>query len=318
MRLPWCHLTARCLPRAPIQTAPVSFIDAYAAATARLNFVSPPLSNGGRTFSAARESRAVKGIREKRLNPLAALSAVAPGEVEEVVDNILYNTPAKPTGTTDRHILTLLVSNETGVLSRISGVIAARGFNIDSIVVCKTEVAALSRMTIVLKGQSAEITQAKRQLEDLVPVWAVLDYAGTPIVERELVLLKVQAMPPSLSEFENFYTESKDDSAAGRVGGLSPILAAGMHRQTVIELAKVFGAKVEDISHDAIVLELTAPPYKVDSFVKMMKPYGLIEVVRSGCMAVPRSPVEGYEDGSEDDAAEKASATVDASQLPPG
>ncbi|KAJ3393427.1 hypothetical protein HDU84_001917 [Entophlyctis sp. JEL0112] len=322
MRLAWSHLTARCLPRAPVRTAQISAMNAHAFAGISSSFGSSTRSqskeaNGARAFSVSREIRAAKGIREKRLNPLVALSAVAPGEVEEVVDNILYNTPAKPTGTADRHILTLLVANETGVLSRISGVIAARGFNIDSIVVCKTEVAALSRMTIVLKGQSAEIIQAKRQLEDLVPVWAVLDYAGTPIVERELVLLKVQAIPPSLSEFENFYTESKEDGVAVRVGGLSPVLAAGMHRQTVIELAKVFGAKVEDISHDAIVLELTAPPHKVDSFVKMMKPYGLIEVVRSGCMAVPRSPVEGYEDGS-DEAAENASAAVDASQLPPG
>ncbi|KAJ3078101.1 hypothetical protein HK100_010831, partial [Physocladia obscura] len=194
---------------------------------------------------------ALRIARDRRPNPLAILSAVAaPIEVEDVVSNILYNTPAKPSTTPDRHIFTLLVANETGVLSRISGVIAARGFNIDSIVVCKTEVAALSRMTIVLKGQAGEILQAKRQLEDLVPVWAVLDYSGTPIVERELCLLKVRAVPPE--------TEHEHEHK----GGVSAMMEAGLHRQTLIELAKVFGAKVEDISHDALVLEITAKPDK--------------------------------------------------------
>ncbi|KAJ3389217.1 hypothetical protein HDU84_008955 [Entophlyctis sp. JEL0112] len=285
--------------------------------TVILNFGSSWLLHPGRSgclraFSVARKLRAVKGTREKRLNLLAALSAVAPSEVEDVVDNILYNTPAKPTGIADRHALTLLVANETGVLSHISGVIAARGFNIDSIVLCKTEVAALSRMTIVLKGESAALTQAKRLMEDLVPVWAVLNYAGTPVVQRELVLLRVQAVPPSLSEFENFYTKNR---LSGRIGGISAALATGMHRQTVIELAKVCGAKVEDISHDAIVLQLTASPHKVESFVAMMRPYGLIEVVRSGCMAVPRSPIQGYEDDVGDEAGENTSTGVDASQL---
>lgn len=74
-----------------------------------------------------------------------------------------------------------LVQNEVGVLSRVSGILAARGFNIDSLVVCKTEVEDLSRMTIVLNGQDGIVEQARRQLEDLVPVWAVLDYTDSPL-----------------------------------------------------------------------------------------------------------------------------------------
>ncbi|KAJ3068094.1 hypothetical protein HDU98_008720 [Podochytrium sp. JEL0797] len=249
-----------------------------------------------------------KTHRMKRINPLSILSTNAPPEPEEAVDNILYNTPAKPTGPSNRHVLTLLVANETGVLSRISGVIAARGFNIDSIVVCKTEVPALSRMTVVIKGQTAEVEQARRQLDDLVPVWAVLDYTGTPTVERELALIKVSAIPP---EIINDYGPTGDQASI-----VSPILAAGFHRQNVIELARNFGAVVEDLTHDAIVLQITSKPSKVDAFVSMMSPYGLIEVVRSGCMAVTRSPIESYDEtnGEEID----SGMNVDVSQLPPG
>ena len=96
----------------------------------------------------------------------------APPSAEEAVSNILYNTP--PIGlarTKQRHIFNCLVQNEPGVLSRVSGILAGRGFNIDSLVVAKTEVADLSRMTIVLRGESNTIEQARRQLEDLVSLY---------------------------------------------------------------------------------------------------------------------------------------------------
>ncbi|KAJ3028617.1 UNVERIFIED_CONTAM: hypothetical protein HDU68_001274 [Siphonaria sp. JEL0065] len=266
-----------------------------------------------RAFSSAPKAMvniSAKPARLRRINPLTILGTNAPPEPEEAVDNILYNAPKPSKGPTNRHVLTLLVANETGVLSRISGVIAARGFNIESIVVCKTEVPALSRMTVVLKGKAAEIDQARRQLDDLVPVWAVLDYTGTPIVERELALVKVSAIPPE---------SVHDDLAAepSTPGLLSPIMAAGFHRQNVIALAQNYGAVVEDLSHDAVVLQLTAKPEKVDAFVAIMKPYGLIEVVRSGCMAVPRSPIETYDENNGEEPIASAMA-VDASQLPPG
>jgi acetolactate synthase-1/3 small subunit len=92
------------------------------------------------------------------------------------------------------------VQNEPGVLSRISGILAARGFNIDSLVVCHTEVEDLSRMTIVLSGQDGVVEQARRQLEDLVPVWAVLDYTTAPLVQRELLLAKINILGPEYFE----------------------------------------------------------------------------------------------------------------------
>lgn len=99
-----------------------------------------------------------------------------------------------------KHILNCLVQNEPGVLSRVSGILAARGFNIDSLVVCNTEVADLSRMTIVLQGLDGVIEQARRQLEDLVPVWAVLDYTSAALVQRELLLAKVSILGPEVYE----------------------------------------------------------------------------------------------------------------------
>lgn len=85
-------------------------------------------------------------------------------------------------------------------MSRVSGILAARGFNIDSLVVCNTEVEDLSRMTIVLQGQDGVVEQARRQLEDLVPVWAVLDYTSAALVQRELLLAKISILGPEVYE----------------------------------------------------------------------------------------------------------------------
>ncbi|KAI9634691.1 acetolactate synthase [Dioszegia hungarica] len=119
---------------------------------------------------------------------------------EEAVTNILYNTPPPSTEPYKRHLLNCLVQNEPGVLSRVSGILAGRGFNIDSLVVCQTEVRDLSRMCIVLKGQDGVVEQARRQLEDIVPVWAVLDYTSTSIVERELLLAKISILGPEYAQ----------------------------------------------------------------------------------------------------------------------
>lgn len=98
------------------------------------------------------------------------------------------------------------------MLSRVSGILAARGFNIDSLVVCNTEVEDLSRMTIVLSGQDGVVEQARRQLEDLVPVWAVLDYTGAPLVQRELLLAKISLLGPEY--FEDLMAHHREMSAA--------------------------------------------------------------------------------------------------------
>jgi acetolactate synthase small subunit len=135
-------------------------------------------------------------LKIRRKVPLPLLPHLAtPPSAEEAVNNILYNSPSTGPSPITRHILNCLVSNEPGVLSRISGILAARGFNIDSLVVAKTDVPDLSRMTVVLRGQDTIIEQARRQLEDLVPVWAVLDYTHARVIERELLLIKVSNIP---------------------------------------------------------------------------------------------------------------------------
>lgn len=116
------------------------------------------------------------------------------------VSSILYETPQVSTAPPKKHVLNCLVQNEPGVLSRVSGILAARGFNIDSLVVCNTEVEDLSRMTIVLQGLDGVVEQARRQLEDLVPVWAVLDYTSAALVQRELLLAKVSILGPEVYE----------------------------------------------------------------------------------------------------------------------
>ena len=116
------------------------------------------------------------------------------------VSSILYETPQVSQAPPKKHVLNCLVQNEPGVLSRVSGILAARGFNIDSLVVCNTEVEDLSRMTIVLQGLDGVVEQARRQLEDLVPVWAVLDYTSAALVQRELLLAKVSILGPEVYE----------------------------------------------------------------------------------------------------------------------
>jgi acetolactate synthase-1/3 small subunit len=110
-------------------------------------------------------------IRQRRFGPAPT---VPQPSVEDAVTNILYNTPAPSNERETRHVLNCLVHNEPGVLSRVSGILAARGFNIQSLVVANTEVEDLSRMTIIFNGQNVQIEQARRQLEDLVSLFRIV------------------------------------------------------------------------------------------------------------------------------------------------
>ncbi len=194
-------------------------------------------------------------------------------------------------------MLNCLVQNEPGVLSRVSGILAARGFNIDSLVVCNTEVEDLSRMTIVLRGLDGVIEQARRQLEDLVPVWAVLDYTRTQIVERELLLAKVSLLGPEYfhellahhreelsGEEEN---EQSSKSSPFHPANLAPSEALRQkhqHLSAITDLAKNFGGKVVDISTNTCIVELCAKPTRIENFVVLLKPFGVLEAARSGIL----------------------------------
>jgi acetolactate synthase-1/3 small subunit len=197
---------------------------------------------------------------------------ITPLSAEEAVSNLLYNAPVADTTPAGRHTLNCLVANEPGVLSRVTGILAGRSINIDSLVVAKTEIPDLSRMTIVLRGQDEKIEQARKQVEDLVPVWAVLDYTKSRVVQREMLLIKVATVP---HEFEHEESVSSDFEHGSLVG-------FGVHRQAITDLAQVFGGEVVDVSLEAVIIQLTAKPSKIDAFVELLKPYGILEAARSG------------------------------------
>ncbi|ODQ80488.1 hypothetical protein BABINDRAFT_7222 [Babjeviella inositovora NRRL Y-12698] len=241
------------------------------------------------------------------------------------VSSILYETPLPSKAPTKQHILNCLVQNEPGVLSLISGTLAARGFNIDSLVVCNTEVKDLSRMTIVLAGHDAVIEQARRQIESLVPVYAVLDYSDSQIIQRELLLARVSLLGPEhfqelLAHHNNEYTDLPDLTATDsqyHPSNLAPSEALRQkhaHLQALSSLSREFGAKVVDVSDRNCIIELSAKPSRVSSFIQLVQPFGILEIARSGLMALPRTPLVS----ADTDTPIKVAEAVDVSQLPPG
>lgn len=229
------------------------------------------------------ESSSVSALAYKALRRRSGPLPVAESPswtAQAAVSNILYETPLPSTAPPKRHVLNCLVQNEPGVLSRISGILAARGFNIDSLVVCSTEVEDLSRMTILLRGQDGVIEQARRQLEDLVPVWAVLDYTDTALVQRELLLAKVNILGPEY--FEELLThhreisslepksekaiqqsasepsleESAKDFHPSRLAMSEALRHKHEHLKSITYFAHQFGGKVLDISSNSCIVEL--------------------------------------------------------------
>ncbi|KAL8739481.1 MAG: hypothetical protein Q9190_007718 [Brigantiaea leucoxantha] len=275
----------------------------------------------------------------RRISPLPTSSPTPPWSASAAVSSILYETPLPSTLPPKRHILNCLVQNEPGVLSRVSGILAARGFNIDSLVVCNTEVDDLSRMTIVLSGQDGVVEQARRQLEDLVPVWAVLDYTAAPLVQRELLLAKVSILGPEFFEELHAHhremtgveesSQAEDESSSIEKGNEEverddyhpsclPASQALRHKhehlEAITHLTHQFGGKVLDISTNNCIVELSAKSTRIDSFMKLISPFGILESARTGLMALPRSPLHGLNEEVEKEAAD----VVDASSLPPG
>ena len=160
----------------------------------------------------------------------------------------------------ERHVLTILVDNEAGILAKIAGLFTARGYNIDSLTVADiSDNHAISRITIVTNGPPSVIDQIHAQLERLVPVQKVIDLSEAgPHVERELALIKVSGK--------------------------------GDNRVEALRLADVFRAKVVDTTTASFIFELTGPPDKIDSFIALMRELGLVEVGRTGVVGMLRGP----------------------------
>ncbi|KAK6583984.1 hypothetical protein PZA11_003714 [Diplocarpon coronariae] len=268
----------------------------------------------------------------RRVYPLPTSDAAPAWSAQAAVSNILYETPTPSAAPPKSHILNCLVQNEPGVLSRVSGILAARGFNIDSLVVCSTEVEDLSRMTIVLSGQDGVVEQARRQLEDLVPVWAVLDYTSAPLVQRELLLAKINILGPEY--FEELMAHHREITGGDEEGGeevatrsesnefhpsklaLSQALRLKHeHLKSITYFTHQFGGKVLDISTNSCIVEVSAKPTRIDSYMKLISPFGILESARTGLMALPRSPLYGP---NEAELTTDADEIVDVSSLPPG
>jgi acetolactate synthase I/III small subunit len=156
--------------------------------------------------------------------------------------------------------LCVLVDNEPGVLARVIGLFSGRGYNIDSLTVSETEHQKhLSRITIVTSGTPMVLEQIKNQLDRLVPVHRVVDLSTTgPAIQRELAMVKVRG--------------------------------TGDHRNEALRLANAFRARVIDASTESFVFEITGASDKIESFVNLMLPLGLVEVSRTGVVAIARGP----------------------------
>ena len=270
--------------------------------------------------------------RHHKLPPLPHLDRPVM-EAGEAVSNILYNTPPPSTQPFRRHILNMFVQDEPGVLARVSGCLAARGVNIDSRVVCATDVQDLSRMCIVLRGQEGTIEQVRRQLEDLVPVWAVVDYTNTKVIEREIMLVKVSTLGPEYYEQNHLgleeEAENEVDYAVAQADGhptpplpqLSPTEALSIKNdnlRSIIALTDQFAGQVVDVSDASVIVQVCAKTSRLDAFYKLMRPFGILELSRSGTMVLPRTPIKSSWKSISDREEIDRSVDMDASMLPPG
>lgn len=157
-----------------------------------------------------------------------------------------------------RHVISASVQNVPGVLAHISGMLASRGYNIDSLAVGETEDPHISRMTFVVVGDDRVLEQVRRQLEKIVTVVRVDDISSRDYVERDLMLVKVSAPP-------------------------------GRSRSEVRELVDIFRARIVDVGPDEVMIEISGRENKIEAFIDRLRPYGITELVRSGRIAMVRS-----------------------------
>jgi len=155
-----------------------------------------------------------------------------------------------------RHTLSVLVENEFGVLSRVTQLFSARGYNIESLTVAETLDPTISRITLVTRGDDRVVEQIEKQLNKLTPVIRVVDYAGSPHVEREMVLIKVRADADT--------------------------------RPEVMNIVNIFRGKVIDAGKETFIIEITGDEGKIRAILEILEPLGLREIVRTGKVALHR------------------------------
>jgi len=151
-------------------------------------------------------------------------------------------------------IISILLENHHGALSRVAGLFSSRGYNISSLTVAETEDPTVSRMTIVVEGEAGILEQIVKQLNRLIDVIKVIDMGEREVVERELVLVNIDSTKANRHEF--------------------------------VEIASIFGAKIVSVTSGSITLELGGEKRTVEDFIALVKPYGIRELVRSGTIAI--------------------------------
>ena len=156
-----------------------------------------------------------------------------------------------------RHTISVLVENKFGVLARIAGLFSGRGYNIESLTVGPTHDQSVSKMTIVTSGDDTVLEQIEKQLNKLVDVLKVTDLTGSGFDARELMLLKVKARPEKRSE--------------------------------ILQIANIFKANIVHLHSCALIVEITGRSEKIDAFISLMAPFGIIELARTGTVALARS-----------------------------
>jgi acetolactate synthase I/III small subunit len=154
------------------------------------------------------------------------------------------------------HIISVLVENKSGVLAKIAGLFSRRGFNIESLAVGTTDDEQISRITLVVKAETHSIEQIVKQLHKLINVLKIQELDPYNIVERELVLIKVNS----------------DNNT----------------RAEILEIANIFRASIVDVAKKSLVIEITGTSRKVDGIEELLKPYGILELVRTGKIAITR------------------------------
>jgi acetolactate synthase-1/3 small subunit len=155
-----------------------------------------------------------------------------------------------------KHILSLLVDNEPGVLSRIAGLFSGRGFNIDSLCVSETTEPDISRITLVAIGDMMVVEQIKKQLNKLINVIKVLEFSGSEFVQREMALIKVRAKPE--------------------------------YRAEILRMVDIFRSRIVDVNSDYYIIEVTGDEGKIVAFLNLLKPMGIKEIARTGAIALGR------------------------------
>jgi len=167
-----------------------------------------------------------------------------------------------------KHLLSAVVQNIPGVLAHISGMLASRGYNIDSLAVGETEDPGLSRMTFVVVGDDRVLEQVRKQLEKIVTVVKVVDISSQDFVERDLMLIKVKAPP-------------------------------GGKRSEVRELCDIFRGRIVDVAAEEVMIEISGREHKIEAFIDLMRGFGIKELVRTGRIALVRSRNKSADLGEE-------------------